>query len=108
VIDVKGIYGSGVRGVQVMSGVHLQTSQLINPKKVPLLKHISGLSRGISIYGDFRVGGNMQGVCYEIASGVNLTKKFFVGLAYNHQGGDYYGDVDLDMKYMALRTGFNF
>jgi hypothetical protein len=115
VIDVKGIYGSGVRGVQVMTGVHLQTSQFINPKKIPLLKHLSQLDKKMSLYGDYRMGGNTTGMCYEIATGVNLTKKFFVGLAYNHQGGDTesnsstnYDRVNLDMKYVALRTGFNF
>ncbi|MDR1023665.1 MAG: hypothetical protein LBL94_10405 [Prevotellaceae bacterium] len=113
VIGVKGIYGSGVYGMQAMTGVHLQTSQFINPKKIPLLKHFSQLDKKMSLYGDYRIGVNTTGMCYEIAAGMNFTKKFFVGLAYNHQGGDTesstnYDRVNLDMNYVALRTGFNF
>lgn len=106
VIDVKGIYGSGVRGVQAMTGIHLQTAQLVNLKKLPLLKKTSLASKNMPLYGAFRMGGNTTGMCYEIESGINLTKSFFVGLAYNHQGGTY-DDVNLSMNYFAFRAGFN-
>ena len=121
VIYLKGIYGSGIHGVQAMSGIRLQTSQLINPKKLPLLKHSTLFSKKMSLFYALRLGGNASGFCYDIEGGVNLTKKFFVGVASNHQswddyyisgynsdGNHYYGTVSADVLYVALRTGFNF
>jgi hypothetical protein len=126
VIGVKGIYGSGVRGVQVMSGVHLQTSQLINPKKIPLVKRFVSSNSKQSLYGDFKVLGSIiesrLAMGFEVGGGINFNKTFFAGFAYNHLSGnssvtefvyplgsgEHHYVVDLNINYLSLRAGFNF
>jgi len=69
-------------------------------------------AENMSAYGVYRIGywtptsGSVLWMySYELELGINLTRKIFVGYAYNHL---FVGSDEEYIKYSALRAGFNF
>lgn len=70
-----------------------------------------------SDWGDVRMSGG--GFCYEMEIGIKFTRSFFMGYAYNFQGGKQFNDEGNDVTHYyegfklkshshSLRIGFNF
>lgn len=87
------------------------------------------LFANMTAYAGFRMGygynvdSEIGGLCYEFSFGINLTKKIYIGYAYNYQGGSkdeensytvgkkHYTETitrEIKQKYHAFRIGFNF
>lgn len=78
---------------QVMTGVHLNSPQFWG---------LSVYLLGRGGYG-YMVDAETGGACFEIGTGLNITKHVYVGYAYEQQ------KVDVSkMKYNAFRVGFLF
>jgi hypothetical protein len=73
-----------------------------------------------AIRSGYGVGGDISGICFDIAAGVNLTRSMYVALAYNIQGGveqydrnytsysSYAEEEGTGRGFFMFRLGFNF
>jgi hypothetical protein len=76
----------------------------------------------VALYADGRVGagfavgggGSGSGMCFDLEFGVELASIICIGLAYNHQGGNFKGEAmgysfetELDQNFIGLRLGIH-
>lgn len=122
VIDGDYVKKASIGGMQMMTGLRLQSHQFVNCTKVPVLNKI--FKKKMSLYCAARWGiGKFSSThfCNEWEAGININKIFQVGLVYNHQGGDYdagyiydptytysfSAEYNININYIGLRLGFN-